>query len=152
MTRKIPPKLFWPGLVGIISLIWLSVLLLAWALYESSERWDATQAERRASDLLGWSLEVALTPTHTSVRVELVLRDREGNPVENAQVSIVAFPNASASDRVKTSCRHSGQGVYTTLIDHPRAGLWEVRVRAERGGEIFVDTIRVEMPSALVSQ
>ncbi|MFG0257535.1 MAG: FixH family protein [Phycisphaerales bacterium JB043] len=165
MSARIPPSLFWPGLVGVISMLWLGVLLFAWGVaendpsfaveenfYEASEQWDATQAERRASDLLGWRSEIFLTPTQTAIKLDVVLRDAGDVPIEDALVEIVAFANAAASDRIKVSCAHGAQGVYTTTLEHPRTGQWEIRVRAARNDDIHVSATRHEMPATLVAR
>ena len=116
--------------------------------YEKGLNWDASQAAQRASDALGWSsdLRVVAAPgdgrTH---RVVIRLTDAHDVAVDNAAVAIECFANARAGNRLAVRCRAEGAGVYVADINATHGGIWEFRLRAERGDDVFLSTSRTSL-------
>jgi nitrogen fixation protein FixH len=114
--------------------------------YRKALEWDRTMAQEAANRALGWrvSVEAAMAGTQGR-RLTLRLVDRDGRGVDGAIVSVEALHGARAADVVSGRLSGEGQGRYAAELPLARAGLWELRVRAERGGQIFTQRISAEL-------
>ena len=110
--------------------------------YEDALGWDAQQAAKRASDALGWTLD--LTPTdfvelNGDRRVQLLLRDTEGLPVKDAIVSLTMYHHAKPQDRIDQQIEPQAVlGVYETVLPIRREGLWHLSAVAQRGDDQLI--------------
>ena len=109
--------------------------------YDKAVHWDERQAARRASDELGWRIEV--DASRDGVQIELA--DALGRPVEGAQVEVEAFHNARASQRLRARLAPEAPGRYVLARRFERPGLWELRLSAIRDGDRFLHTAREEL-------
>ncbi|MFG0316370.1 MAG: FixH family protein [Planctomycetota bacterium JB042] len=152
------PKVVWVGLV--VLLLGMSVVIQGTALFlansdpsfaveEDYERkaaaWDDLARRRRASDALGWAADVSTRAgdRRGDAVVRVSLADRNGLPVEAAEVVVETFHNARAS-RVLTDVLRTtdAPGVYEATLPMRRPGLWELRITATRGEDVFLRTLR----------
>lgn len=151
------PRLF-PGIV--FALLGLNVSIVAATVYlahsdrsfavepgydEKAMRWDETVEARRRSDSLGWDATVHLGDGGGAPRLTVLLTARDGAPVEGASVVAVAFASVRASQRYRLELGAAGPGRYEAVLPSPRAGLWQVQVRASREGEAFVRDCSMEL-------
>ena len=67
--------------------------------------------------------------------------DHEGHPVTGATVSILAFPHARGEDKIRLDLRESEAGLYAVRAPMVRPGLWELRLSALRGPDLFTTTV-----------
>jgi len=118
--------------------------------YPKAVAWDSTAARRDASDALGWTavaaigaIEGAGEAAHAAVRVVIV--DRDGLPVDGARVTVEAIHNRERR-RPSAELAGRGAGAYEAPMPLPRAGLWELRVRAERADDRFTTSVRADAP------
>jgi nitrogen fixation protein FixH len=156
------PHLF-PGIV--FGLLGLNVSIVGFTLYLAySDRsfavepdyyqkaigWDDTAAALERSIALGWTATFQTGDVGALGRnVSLTLADRVGAPIESAAVSLVAFHNARAAQQLRCDLSPSGRpGVYTAQLDLARPGLWEFRITATRGPDVFTAVVRRELPGA----
>ena len=112
--------------------------------YQKALGWDRLAARKQASDLLGWKAEVttdAQLDGARTRRLECRIVDREGKPVTGATVSMLAFPHARGEERAHVDLREAGAGVYTVRAPMARPGLWELRLSALRGPDLYTTTI-----------
>lgn len=121
--------------------------------YEKAVNWDAQRAVERDSDELGWTLDVV--PSGFADRdglrsVVCTLTDAQGNPINDATLSLNFYHRARASHRVTAtltsrkpegSGNPGGSGRYEALLPMGRAGAWVIEARAQRGGDVFVQTL-----------
>jgi nitrogen fixation protein FixH len=117
--------------------------------YRKAINWDATQAIDRASKALGWTVDLETSPTAGESgdrRVSCRFKDREGNPIEGAQVELVAFPHARATERQTLLLADERGGLYAATAKMKRAGLWEFRLTVRRGPQTFTHVERREVP------
>jgi nitrogen fixation protein FixH len=120
--------------------------------YKRAVAWDSSQARRRASDQLGWSASI-----QTSDRVDLLGRrritcritDKDGVPVAAATVTLEVFHHARAADRVQVGLSPEENGTYSAELPMKRAGTWEFRIAARRGGELFTSVVTQQVGGAL---
>lgn len=140
-----PRRNLWPMLV--VGLLTMQVVLCGVAMtlagadasfavepdyHRKALHWDDEAAARAASAKLGWRVAVRLDGGHAV----LALCDREGAPVSGATVAGEYFHHARAAARREFRATEA-DGDYHADVRIDRAGLWEFRVRADRGGERF---------------
>ena len=109
--------------------------------YQKAVDWDRLQAEKAASDALGW--HVVVDARFDGLRIRL--NDRWGRPVTAAVVDVEAFPNARAQYRVRGRMADRGEGVYVFERPFDRPGIWEYRLTAVRDGDRFLHTTKTEL-------
>ncbi|MBI4951426.1 MAG: FixH family protein [Myxococcales bacterium] len=114
--------------------------------------WDDTARQRAANAALGWrvAVEPLTLPTAADAPVELVatLRDRAGAPISEARLSLEAFANARAGDKVRVELAPAGDGRYRGPLAARRPGLWELRFVALWADAKFTEVLRVELAAA----
>jgi nitrogen fixation protein FixH len=117
--------------------------------YRKALDWDRTMAQEAANRALGWTATVdEAAPAARGRRLVLRLRDRDGEPVDGAEVTLEARHGARAADVVHGRLVDVGQGRYAAELLLARAGLWELRVRAERGAQVFTRRLAADLPPA----
>jgi nitrogen fixation protein FixH len=112
--------------------------------YQKALGWDRLAARKQASELLGWKAEVTTDTALDSAgtrRLECRLWDRDGKPVTGSTVTILGFPHARGDERIRMELRESEAGLYTARTAMARPGLWELRLSALRGPDLFTATI-----------
>jgi hypothetical protein len=115
--------------------------------YQKAVLWDRELAQQRQNAELGWHAELELSALPAR-RMELraVLRDARREPIRDATVSVEAFPNARAGQRVSLRLESGEGGIYRGVMAAGRGGLWEFRLRAVRGSEKYTETVRQDVP------
>ena len=113
--------------------------------YRKALAWDSTLAQRARDQALGWRLDARLAPLAADgrARLEVRLAGRDGAPIVDARVGVVAVHNREArAPRAATLAPVAGG--YAAELPLARAGLWELRFDVRRGGERFTATLRRE--------
>lgn len=147
----VPVLLLGSMLIGLGTLAYIAIDDPSFALepnyYDKAVHWDQSQAARRESDALG--LELALAPltiaSDGQVKLELTVNARGGSPFTGAEVRVVAFPNAFASQIAQVPLRETAPGVYTGELRHSVPGLWELRLAVKRGAASFQQVLRRDL-------
>jgi len=107
--------------------------------YAKAVAWDDTAAQRVRNEELGWTTETVVT-VRGDVRIKL--HDATGEPMTGARLRIFAFHHAARGDATETAMTETTDpGVYAASCGTPRAGVWQVRIRAESGGAVFTHTV-----------
>ncbi len=111
--------------------------------YAKAVAWDDLQAERAASEALGWSLSVE--PVATGIRARLT--DALSRPIDGAQLALEAFPNAKASERTAAILLPRGGGTYELprVLGRGTGTLWELRFVATLDSKKFLHVTRLEL-------
>jgi nitrogen fixation protein FixH len=149
---RIPPHIFWPGMV--VGLLCVSLTAAAITVvaavsdpsfaveedyYEKALRWDEHVAQQARNAALGWSVEIAPgqrdAAGRTSLRVSL--RDRAGAPIEGATITATCFHHAHRADAEQLELVPSGPGEYGAPARLDRPGKWGVSLVVLSGGETF---------------
>jgi len=157
------PAKAWPlAIVGVLAVtVAANVLLFAAAnapgtavaerdYYRRALDWDRTQAERARSAALGWRASAAFRGAAPGrARLELRLADAAGAPVTGATVELEGVHNLAADAPRRWRLAESAPGLYTTEVDLPFAGRWELDVTATRGADRFVSVLHAEAPEAV---
>lgn len=156
-ARKTPKGrgLIWPAMI--IGLLAMNATIVATTVYfavtDRSEaiepdyyaralRFDETIAQRATNTGLGWTAEPSLvaSPGGQGAQLAVELADREGVALAGASVHAELFSNLRASQRQSVSLTPSGAGRYTAPVRIDRSGIWQVRLRVERGETFTHDT------------
>jgi nitrogen fixation protein FixH len=112
--------------------------------YQKALAWDAFSARRHASDLLGWSARAhteRMLDAGRTREIDCDIVDRAGHPVSGATVALLAFPHARGDQRTRISLRETEPGKYSAHAPMVRDGLWELRLVAQRGADVFTTTM-----------
>jgi len=157
------PAKLWPlAIVGVLAVtVAANVLLFAAAnapgtavaerdYYRRALDWDRTQAERARSAALGWRAAAVFRGAAPGrARLEMRLADTTGAPVVGAAVELEGVHNLAADAPRRWRLAEAEPGLYTTEVDLPFAGRWELDVTATRGADRFVSVLHAEAPEAV---
>lgn len=118
--------------------------------YSKAVAWDARMAQARRDSALGWRATAALTLARPGIpgRIVVTLTDVDGKPVTGATLAVEAMHNARAAQRYEASLLPGDDGDYAAALDAHRAGAWEVRLTATRGGAHFTQDLRIDAVAA----
>ena len=157
----LPPHIAWPlFIVGLLSLSVVTVTITVIAArsdggpqviddyYQKAVNWDEAAALQAASDALGWQAEIVIRPASEASRpVEVMLRDREGQPVAEVQGTIRAFRphRAQAVAERPLAAVAETPGLYRQTFPIQQAGLWDFEIVAMQDSLRFQTTIRKEI-------
>ncbi len=96
-----------------------------------------------------WKPTLDVTADAAGRKLTLHLTDTAGIAVDGVTVTLIAFHHAHAADRFSALLTATGEhGVYSATMPLRRAGLWEFRITAKRGGEMLNATERFDLPPA----
>lgn len=155
-------RLLWVGLVAGLLLAQIVMCAVAATLatgdpssavvpgyHDRALRWDETVATERASDALGWGIDIAPSMTADVLGrrdVTVAIRDRSGAPVGGAAVEAAIFHHVRAGEVREVSFHETADpGTYAATTEMRRDGLWEFRTEANRGDERFVSTRIIDL-------
>lgn len=160
-VEKPSRHLLWPILLtSLISIHVVSVVVMVVvATHDSSFavepdwylkglNYEQTSQQQRENGRLRWAvqLDVAQPLTGTNRRnVTCMVLDREGKPVENATVDLVAFAHLHASNRTSNVLLPRKGGVYGAALALEDPGMWEFRLVITRGTETFTQVVKREI-------
>ena len=97
--------------------------------YSKGLKYNTTQVEKRAAEVLGWSLETRLQGR----AIEFRLADREGRGIMHATGSLyLAVPGAA--ENVHLPLQESASGIYQVRLDDSITGTIQARLELERDG------------------
>lgn len=116
--------------------------------YEKAVHFDEHQAQARESRELGWELEVVPRVDSQGALVLVTLEDSAHEPIRGATVKATVFHNARSSQSRELVFRSDGHGRYVQRLEPWRPGLWELRFDVEKGGQRFLQVIRLSLPEA----
>jgi nitrogen fixation protein FixH len=143
------PALLLGGLLGTQLIVLRNVLddpsvALEPDYYRKAVAWDEQRALERRSAALGWQAAISLVPGEQAgaTRLRVQLTDSAGNALSGASLTAQAFANARAGRVLSLSWLESTPGVYQSELGHAQPGLWELRLQATRGSDVFQHTSR----------
>lgn len=119
--------------------------------YAKAVRWDQKRAQDDTDARLGYRLDVAATgglDARANSEITLRLLDAVGAPLRGAQLRAEAFAVARSNDVRTLRFDEVAPGLYRAELSRARAGIWELRCSADRQGEHFTHTLRLELQVA----
>lgn len=154
------PARAWP--LAVVGVLAITVAGNAWLLWEARDpnlagiepdyyrkavAWDSLAARQGRSDALGWRADAAIGASAGGLaRVRATLADSLGAPVAGAEVRLEGVHNLAAATRVRASLEETSPGVYEGEAALARPGLWELRITARRGPDVFQASLRRDAP------
>ena len=153
------PGAMWPvAIIGVLAVtvganIWLfyeardpNVVAIEPDYYRKAVAWDSTMAQAEHDVALGWraSLEAGAIVSGRAP-LAVVLTDSTGEPIDSARVHVECIHNADALHHVAADLAAAGAGRYASEVPLPRVGLWEVRITARRGTDLYTSSQRTDI-------
>ncbi len=136
-TQRFAPLLIFLAVVGFIG-------FLAWSAFQAGElgtrvtdaayyskglKYNATQVEKHAAEVLGWNLEVEME-AHA---LEFLLTDEQGAGVTGASgLLYLAVPGAA--ENIQLELEETGAGRYRARLNAGMKGSIQARLEIERQG------------------
>lgn len=115
--------------------------------YEQGLRYNAALEAAKAQRELGWSAELDYASEGAQRgRLGLLLRDAEGRGIHGAAVVARFVRPSHEGHDFEAPLREVGDGRYAASVTLPLAGLWEIRMKAERGEVRFLASERIVAP------
>lgn len=103
--------------------------------YQKAVDWDKTQLAKLASDQLGWSTLLTVSPESDPLGnrlVKVIINDPMGQPVTGLLCDMMLYHRARSNDRQSLQLSESESGVYIGKSPIRREGFWEFRLVANR--------------------
>ena len=115
--------------------------------YNRALNWDEHAEQRRTNAELDWRIELQDQPGSTAGMRALTatLTNRDGNPIEDATVGVIAFHNARSANRFEFPMTPAGGGVFSAEQPLARAGWWEFRFTIVTPESTFTKTQTVQL-------
>lgn len=147
---RVPSGAIWPA--AIIGLLLLNITIVGITVYlattdpsvavepdyyEKAVKWDQSAAQAQVNRKLGWTIRVTISKGPSPQTLTVAVSDPAGNPVQDAQVEVVAFHNARSGDRQTIRPEVAGSGAYAAPISADLPGAWHFRVQVRRGSDTF---------------
>ena len=115
---------------------------------KAEAKWVQQQAARNA---LGWQArlhfpqqiqgdgqhEARFVLAANPAKIQMELNDREGKPVPGGQVVITAQWPGNAAHDFSVTLHEIAHGQYENSMSFPKAGNWDLHIKAQQGGHLF---------------
>lgn len=101
--------------------------------YDKGLKYNNVIASAEAQDKLGWASAISTGFQDGRAIVTLSLKDKNGKPLEGAQVSLWLIRPVKSGMDVKGEMQPAGKGSYEGRVVLPARGLWDVRIEAVKG-------------------
>ncbi|MCA9641502.1 MAG: FixH family protein [Polyangiaceae bacterium] len=117
--------------------------------YKKAVNWDDHMAQERANQQLGWRLKLVVKPVGAGqADLHVMVLDKRGALISDADVQVVAFPNAKSDHRFRQTLQREA-GSYVIRMPVIRRGLWEFRFDVARGEQRYTQVERQDILSAV---
>ena len=118
--------------------------------YQRAVDWDSERARLEAADRLGWTIDASVSPTPNAAgsrQVSVLVLDADDEPIEDALVEVVCFPQKRAHDRITARLPALSGGQYQKRLDAmPTGGMWEIRVSVDARDQqaLVIETLELD--------
>ncbi len=102
--------------------------------YEKALNWDKAQEQKRASERLGWKVEIT---TNDRGELEVRLVDREGRGIADAEVQVSFYHHAHANELVKLLMKTDGDGRAVQKVTLRHSGLYQFECTAKANQQTY---------------
>ncbi|MEO1584298.1 MAG: FixH family protein [Planctomycetota bacterium] len=152
--RSFRDVLVWPGIIfGLIS-ISMTLMTITFVLaitdssfgleedyYAKAVAWDDTSSILARSNSLGWSAAITISDSldeRGNRGVMIVLTDSQGDNVDASLVEAMTFHHARRTETLAPTFARIGPGRFSAGAPLTRPGIWQFRLRFEKGSEVFL--------------
>ena len=112
--------------------------------YQKAVKWDEHRDRQASSARLGWTASASVSGGPSTAVLRIELRDAQRDPVRRAKLQVEAFANSRASNVQTLNTEEVAPGVYSAAFQVFKPGLWELRIRARQGLDVFHSTVRID--------
>ena len=108
---------------------------------EQALNWDEVKELQQASHLLGWQYDISVDATGDIFGnrvVTLHLNDKDGTPLDDANIKLSVFHCAIAADVQTPELAKIAAGIYSGKLKVSRPGKWRITGQATRAGQRFM--------------
>lgn len=112
--------------------------------YEKALKWDQSQADKRASEQLGWKLTMEPSETIDPIgrrTVTFVLVNIDNKPIADATVELSYFHHSHATDVATAKFTTDAQGKATATLPMRFSGFWDINCVATTKTAKFTTTL-----------
>jgi len=105
--------------------------------YAKAIDWDNQREMREMADKMGWTVDIALSPTEqtqTPRSMLVSIMDRNNQPIDGALVELEAVHPAHANNRINLVLIGEGQGHYQKTIAINEPGFWKLNLSIRHQG------------------
>jgi nitrogen fixation protein FixH len=114
--------------------------------YQKALDWDQHMAQERVNADLGWQATIrTVASSQGTMRVSARLLDADGSAVAVDSVDVLAFHNARAMDVLEATLVRGQDGTYDAELPIRKGGLWEFRLQARRGDDLYTQIIKQDV-------
>lgn len=114
--------------------------------YPKALAWDQQARQEARSASLGWTVGLEPGPLQgPQTPVAVTIRDRDGKAIDGASVRLILFHNLRSGERQAVALAGAGEGTYRGTFDGRLAGLWQFRLSATLGGDLFTATVEKDV-------
>ena len=111
--------------------------------YRKGLAYNENLAAARAQQERGWQVDLEFSPDGA---VGVSFRDRDGVPLEDLAVQVLAVRPSHEGHDVAGDLIHVGAGRYRGRLEIPLPGQWDLRVHAFRGKIAYQMSKRIQIP------
>lgn len=97
--------------------------------YKRGLNYNEVLASERAEAGLGWTVEIGFAETGGRARLSVRAADRDGNPLNDAGVSVRLIRPVQAGHDMDVKLAAAGEGLYAAEIELPLRGQWDILAR-----------------------
>lgn len=117
--------------------------------YDQAINWDDHAAQRELNRQLGWTIDLTTAPIAADRQRSITARvfNKDGAPITDASVGVVAFHNARAANRFAFPMTPTDAGAFTAKQPLTRAGKWEFRFTVVSPDATFTTTLTENLPA-----
>jgi nitrogen fixation protein FixH len=102
--------------------------------FQRGQQFNAILAESEAQAARGWKVEIRFEqPAGLEGPIIVTVRDREGQPVTGARVSVIAERLTRHAQAIPLTLTETKRGDYATALTLPIGGRWTFRAAVEQG-------------------
>lgn len=116
--------------------------------YASALKYDEVIAQRGVNARLGWQAQTSFEPAADGGATSLVVRlvDAKGNAIDGVTLLAQVFSNVRSGQRQAVKLEGGEGGRYAGSVRLNRTGRWNVRIRAERGPDVWTGDSEILVP------
>lgn len=106
--------------------------------HQAALNWDESQRASKASERLGWNLQVAVSeyPDASGRRaISVEAKDEKNTALETLSIAATVYRHADAGSHESIELPHTEGGRYLTMAEMPQSGVWQIEFSIEGADE-----------------
>lgn len=112
--------------------------------YQKALNWDQSQAAKRESAKLGWTIRIEPATTIDPLgqrSVKFILRDGDDCAISDAKLNLTYYHHSRASDTKSVALIESAPGEFVAKLPMRMSGFYQFELSAETKGACFATSV-----------